>query len=188
MKRRNLLKTAILLPAALGPAQLLPQGRIYRPDFEPRNVEIEPSAANHTLDGRSLPISTPEENAVPRPMMLNERQRATLRRLAQEIVPGSESSGAPDFLEFLAASSPPAAQKQFAGGLDELERSAQRRYNRPFADLEAADAPTLLGPLRQPWTYQPADPPTAFLRQVKSDLWRFAHAGDGPRTYWYEVS
>ena len=54
MKRRNLLKSAILLPAALRPAQLLPQGRVYRPDFEPRNVEI--AAVEYLKPGQFVTI------------------------------------------------------------------------------------------------------------------------------------
>lgn len=188
MKRRNLLKTAILLPAALRPAQLLPQARVYRPDFEPRNVEIASSTANHTLDGKSLPLSTAEENAAFRPMVLSGRQRATLRRLANEIAPGADAAGAPGLLEFLAASSPHSAQRQFIDGLDELERSARQRFNRSFSELEPSEAAALLAPLREPWSYQPANPLTAFLRQLKSDVWRFTHSADTPRTYWYEVS
>jgi hypothetical protein len=121
-------------------------------------------------------------------MILSNRQRATLRRLAAEIAPGAEQAGAPEFLEFLAAASPHPTQRQFIDGLDELERSARRRYNRSFNDLERAEAGALLAPLREPWSYQPANPLSAFLRQLKSDVWRSAHTGDGPRTYWYEVS
>lgn len=188
MKRRNLLKTAVLLPAAFRPAKLLPQGRVYRPDFEPRNVEISSSTANHTLDGRPLPLSTAEENAAFRPMILGGRQRATLRRLANEIVPGSDAAGAPAFLEFLAASTPHPAQRQFLDGLDEVERSARQRYSRSFSELGPSDAGVLLAPLREPWSYQPPNPSVAFLRQLKSDLWRFAHTGEGARTYWYDVT
>lgn len=188
MKRRNLLKTAILLPAALRPPQLLPQGRVYRPDFEPRNVEIAPSTANNTLDGKALPISTAEQNAASRPMVLSDRQRATLRRLSSEIAPGAQEAGAAEFLEFLAAASPYPAQRRFIDGLDELERSARRQYTRSFSELEPAQASALLAPLREPWSYQPADPASAFLRQTKSDLWRFTHSGDSPRTYWYEIT
>ena len=188
MKRRNLLKTAVLLPAAFRPAKLLPQGRVYRPDFEPRNVEISPSSANHTLDGRPLPLSTAEENAAFHPMILGGRQRATLRRLANEMVPGADAAGAPAFLEFLAASTPNPAQRQFLDGLDEVERSARQRFSHSFSELEQAEAAALLAPLREPWSYQPASPSVAFLRQLKSDLWRFTHSGDSPRTYWYEIT
>lgn len=188
MKRRNLLKTAILLPAALRPARLRSQGRVYRPDFEPRNVEIPPSSANNTLDGHPLPIAIAEENAASRPMILDSTQRATLRRLAGEIVPGGSDAGAPEFLEFLAASSPPAMQKQFTNGLHQLQLGAKKGFNRNFNGLEADEISQLLAPLRRDWTYQPDDPPTAFLRQLKSDLWRFTHAGGRPRTYWYEIT
>ena len=188
MKRRNLLKTAILLPAALRPAQLLPQGRVYRPDFEPRNVEIAASTANQTFDGRPLPIAFAEENALARPMMLNDTQRATLRRLANEIVPGAGDTGAVQFLEFLAASSPQASQKQFIASLDGLEQAARRRLNRSFNELGTSEAGEFLSPLREAWTYQPATPLAAFLRQTKSDLWRCTHTGDGPRTYWYDIT
>lgn len=188
MKRRNLLKSAILLPAALRPAPLLPQGRVYRPDFEPRNVEIAPSTANHTLDGRALPIAVAEWNAVARPMILNDAQRATLRRLADEIVPGAGEAGAGEFLEFLAASSPQPSQKEFIAGLDGLEQAARRRHNRSFSELGTAEIGDLLSPLREAWTHQPPNPTVAFLRQLKSDLWRFTHTGDGARTYWYQIT
>lgn len=188
MNRRNLLKTAIILPAALRPAQILPQTGVYRPDFEPRNVEVTASTANHTLDGKSLPLSTAEENAASRATLLDSTRRATLRRLANEIVPGASEAGAPEFLEFLAASSPPDAQKRFASGLHQLQLSALRQYNRNFSELDERGISRLLTSLRQPWSYQPADPAAAFLRQIKSDLWRFTRTGDGPRTYWYEVS
>ena len=149
-------------------------------------------AAGYRAVGRDFPVflhpDSGEEHALARPMMLNDTQRTTLRRLANEILPGAGDAGAAQFLEFLAASSPPPAQKQFTAGIDGLEQTARRRHNRSFSELGTSEVEELLSPLREAWTYQPAKPPAAFLRQTKSDLWRFTHTGDGPRTYWYEIT
>src|SRR5579872_3258851 len=83
-------------------------------------------------------------------------QFATLERLsnilmpAHEDLPGATDAGVAEFLDFLLSASPPARQSLYRDGLDHLSAQARTRYGRPFPEITAAEADTLLAPLREP--------------------------------------
>jgi hypothetical protein len=86
-------------------------------------------------------------------------------------LPGALDAGAPEFLDFLIGKSPADRQQLYKAGLDALNAQALRQFKKAFAELDAAQAATLLAPLRQPWTYEPpADPLAHFLREAKQDV------------------
>ena len=67
--------------------------------------------------------------------------------------------------------SPVERQQLYRNGLDALNAQATRRFNKSFADTDAAQASELLAPLRQAWTYNPpADPLARFLRAANQDV------------------
>jgi hypothetical protein len=85
--------------------------------------------------------------------------------------PGAVEARAPEFLDFLLSESPLDRQLLYRVGLDGLNAQSRRRFIKPFAELDAAQAEELLTPLRARWTYQPpADPVARFLLAAKLDL------------------
>ena len=143
-----------------------------------------------------------------RPNFFNVQQFAALRRLSDLLMPavkgqpGALETGTPEFLDFLIGSSLPDRQQLYRVGLDALNAQAKKRFDRPFTELETAQAETLLTPLREPWTYEPpADPLARFLRAAKQDV-RTAtvnsregsstnassgRRGGGTGQYWYPI-
>ena len=80
---------------------------------------------------------------------------------------GGQGAGVPGFPDFRIAG----RQQVYQAGLDALNAQAEKRYRKPFAELDAAQADTLLAPLHQPWTYAPpADPLAHFLAVAKADV------------------
>jgi hypothetical protein len=78
-----------------------------------------------------------------------------------------------EFLDFLISSSPADQQQIYKNGLDALNASAKRQFGRPFADLETAQADTILKPLLVPvaWAYDPPkDPVKHFIYQAHQDI------------------
>lgn len=111
------------------------------------------------------------------PRFFNPQQFAALQKLGAVLMPplngapGSAEAHAPEFLDFLIGESPAERQQLYRDGLDALNAAARRRFNRPFAETDAAQAAELLSPLRAPWTFDPpADPLTRFLREAKNDV------------------
>jgi hypothetical protein len=55
--------------------------------------------------------------------------------------------------------------------LDQLNSRASKQFSKPFADLDASQAGSLLAPLREAWTFDPpSDPFARFLREAKQDI------------------
>jgi hypothetical protein len=85
--------------------------------------------------------------------------------------PGAVEARATEFLDFLLSESPLDRQLLYRVGLDGLNAQSRRRFIKPFAELDAAQAEELLAPLGARWTYQPpADPVARFLLAAKLDL------------------
>jgi len=100
-----------------------------------------------------------------------------LRKLSDLIMPamngtpGALDAKAPEFLDFLIGASPAERQQIYRTGLDILNAQAARQFKKPFTELDATQAGTLLAPLRQAWTYEPpTDPFARFLREAKADV------------------
>ena len=113
----------------------------------------------------------------PLPHFFSPTQFAALRRLSDLILPaigenpGALEAGAPEFLDFLIGQSPLPARVVYLAGLDALNAHATSYYTKAFAALDDSQADALLGPLREPWTYQaPTEPVALFLRHAKNDI------------------
>lgn len=136
MKRRSLLRSIAALPAA-------------------SKLAVAQSEA------APLALTTGDSVARPATRFFSDSQRATLLRLAREIVPpfngrpGATEASIPEFLEFLISQSPAADRKLYRDGLDALTRNFD------------------LTPLSSPWLYRgPADGTARFLTRLKDDLLR----------------
>ena len=164
MQRRRFFQTLAAAPAA---GALLAQ---------------QPAAAQQTPSGGSSEIPQLQTTAVdlagdPAPHFFTADQYAALRKLSELLqpamapMPGALAAGVPEFLDFLISVSPDDRQKLYREGLDALNEEAKKHTNQPFAEISAADAASVLAPLRQPWTYEaPSDPLAHFLREAKQDI------------------
>jgi hypothetical protein len=197
MKRRRFIQTLAATPAVALPVTSelraeQPASPQQRPAEEAPKLEIAPPDA--AADGVARFFSAP--------------QFAALRKLSSVLMPplnempGALEAGAPEFLDFLIGKSPADRQQLYKTGLDGLNARALRQFKKAFAEVDDAQAATLLAPLRQPWTYNPpADPFARFLREAKQDV-RTAtmnsreyttagssggRRGGGVGQYWYPI-
>ena len=103
---------------------------------------------------------------------------ATLVRLCDLLMPpiagmpGAVDADTPLFLDFLLDESPEPRKKVYAGGLDWLEAAAQKRYKRSFAQLDEAQADTLVKPWLRTWMadHPPTEPHAGFLNIAHDDI------------------
>jgi hypothetical protein len=118
-------------------------------------------------------------SGAPAPRYFNPTQFATLQKLGALLVPplknnpGALQAQAPEFLDFLISASPADRQKLYLVGLDLLEERARDKFQRPFSELNAEQAGTILHPLMvaRPWPQDlPTDPLQNFMTQVHEDL------------------
>jgi len=133
-----------------------------------------PSAAAETP---KLEAATADEAGDMSPRFFNALQFSALRRLsdilmpAMKSAPGALDAQAAEFLDFLVSESPKERQTLYRTGLDQLNAQAKKRFSKPFAELDLAQASDLLSPLREPWTYEgPSDPLAKFLWAAKQDV------------------
>lgn len=159
MKRRKFFQTLAAAPAA---GALLAQRQ-------------PPGASGGELP--KLETANAEAAAELLPHFFDPQQFAALRRLCDILqppmngMPGAIAAKAPEFLDFLIGDSPVERQHLYRSGLDVLNAAASKRYRKPFADLDAAQAAEVLAPLRAPWTYDgPTDPLARFLQAAKQDV------------------
>jgi hypothetical protein len=122
-------------------------------------------------------FSVPDAGAEPVPKFFSAPQFAALRRLSDLILPaigdtpGALDARAPEFLDFLISVSPSARKTLYRLGLDALNVTARSKFARQFAELDAAQADQVLGPLHERWTNAPPkDLQADFLRAAKSDI------------------
>lgn len=180
MRRRRFVQSLIAAPAA-APALLAQQVSPTRaPAEEPR---IEATA--------------PDQVAEATPRFFTTQQFAALRRLGRILMPslngapGAIETGAAEFLDFLIGESPAERQMVYRAGLDALNAQSRKQYGKAFAEIDGAQAESLLAPLKQPWSYDPpADPLANFLATAKADVrtatmnsreWNAAGAAGGGR-------
>ena len=196
MKRRNLMKAALAAPAM--PA-LLSQA--------PAQAQA-PAGTAPQADAPDWDASIGDDVAETRTRFFSEPQLNALRKLSGIILPsinnqpGAIDAGAPEFLDFLVGASPEPKQQLYRTGLNLLNDGAKKKFGKPFAEIEQAQAETLMAPLRQAWTYEPpADPLAHFLREAKADIRtatmnsreyasvasRGSRRGGGIGLYWYPL-
>jgi hypothetical protein len=164
MKRRRFFQTLAAAPAATA---LLGQQQPAAPPA-PRPADSE---------DLKLDTAVADQVADSVPHFFNVPQFAALRKLSGLLMPpinnapGALEAKAPEFLDFLISESPADRQRVYHAGLDALNVQAAKRYQKPFAELDAEQADALLAPLRLPWTYvPPADPLAHFLAVAKADV------------------
>ncbi len=136
-----------------------------------------PAAAGVAQEMPKLRETAPDATAQGVRRFFSTNQEATLRRLAELVVPrsgdrpGAVEAGAVEFLDFLVGASGERRRNLYRTGLDRLHDEARLRYGKPFTQLSAEQARPLLEPLMRPWTYEPpADAFARFLREVRDDL------------------
>jgi hypothetical protein len=201
MKRRRFLKTIVAAPAA--PALFAQQ-----PSAPSNSVSGAPPAAAAAGELPKIESTVADAAADMQPHFFTAQQFSALQKLSDLLMPsrkeqpGALEAQAPEFLDFLIGSSLPDRQQLYRAGLDILNAQARKRFDKPFAELDASQAEGLLAPLRQPWTYEPpADPLARFLRSAKQDVrtatinsreWNTSTASTGRRggglgQYWYSI-
>lgn len=206
MKRRRFMTNALAVPAA--PA-LMAQQQSSTSAPAPAAPQGRPMQTGQTMEVRKLDMSVAEEaGEAAAPRFFTAVQFATLRKLggmlmpARKGLPGALEAEAAEFLDFLLGQSGAERKAVYTKGLDALEAEARKKFGKPFAQLEPAQAGTLLSPLRRAWTY---DPPTDALARLlwaaKTDVRNAtlnskaynAAAGAGTRRtgvsglYWHEL-
>jgi hypothetical protein len=142
-----------------------------------QSVAALPVASALAQENPKLDVSVPDVGAEPVPHFFTAPQMGALRRLSDVILPavadtpGALDARTPEFLDFLIGESPADRKELYRTGLDALNATARRKYSKPFADLDVAQADAVLAPLHERWTYGvPKDPLSAFLRSAKADI------------------
>lgn len=197
MKRRRFIQTLAVTPAAALP--VVAEARAEE------SVATLQRSADETPKLETAALDAVGETAA---HYFSAPQFAALRKVSDLLMPplndlpGALAAGVPEFLDFLISKSPADRQQIYKAGLDALNAQALRQFKKPFADVTAEQAGTLLAPLRQPWTYEPpADPLARFLREAKADVrnatlnsheYITASAANGRRgggtgQYWYPI-
>lgn len=140
------------------------------PELKPAPVEEFPKLA----------LTGPEVSASGMAGFFNPVEFANLSRLCSLMVPaaggkpGAIEAEVPDFLDFLIGQSPGARQHLYRTGLDLLQKGAQRRYQKTFAELSDSEGATQLEPLREAASTPSAagDELRMFLQASKEDILR----------------
>jgi hypothetical protein len=184
VNRRSILQALLGLSAT----QLLP-GQSASPVT---NARLPLTAADAIAQGLSRFLSPAE--------FADFRQLGALLMPAFEGRPGAVEAEAPEFLDFLLGQSPADMQAIYRDGVRRLGAAAKDRYKKPFAQVNADEAGTLLSPLKEPWNYEePKDPYARFLKAAKiafyqatvnSRQWAASsrsRAGAGVGTYWLPI-
>lgn len=177
MKRRKFVQSLLATPAipsVLAAEQVTTKGSpAAQPKMPRRSFRHGPTNVPH------LPLTAPDLAAEPAPHYFTETQFATLRKLGELLQPplksnpGAIEAKAPEFLDFLIGASPADRQDLYLTGLDGLEIQAVDRFHKHFADLDQAQAATILKELlvARDWPRDfPSDPLKHFVAQVQEDL------------------
>ncbi len=199
MKRRKFFASAAAVPAA---GSLLAQQAPAPPAGAP------PGAGGRAMEVPKLETGIADDVAEYRPKFFNAAQMATLRKLAEILVPtpeggvGAKEAGAAEFLDFLIGASQAERQSVYLKGLDALNAAAKGKHQKTFDQVGEAEAVALLAPLKKPWTYEPStDVLTRFLHTAKADVRTAtlnskeynqnggggARRGGGTGLYWYPL-
>jgi hypothetical protein len=185
MKRRRFIQAIAASPAA--PALLAQQQPpITVPDAaSPVPPSPAPGRGGRGGGGRGLQevahIELTEVDVVgdTTPRFFNPGQFAALRKLSGILLPplkgnpGALDTDAPEFLDFLIGVSPDDRRQLYRVGIDYLNTQSRKQFGRPFADIDAAQADTILKPLFVPvaWSYDPPkDPVKHFIFQFHQDI------------------
>lgn len=94
----------------------------------------------HAAAAKSPPIDPATHVA----LVFDEHQLASVRLLAELIVPGAAASGTPEFLDKLLAVESPDTRQRFITALGAMDGAALRAHQQPFKDLTSAQQTALL--------------------------------------------
>jgi len=212
MQRRDFVK-AMIAATATAKASMAQQ-----PAAPPKTLPAQPAIApgpvpwmRGLMEVKPLPMTPLVADAIAETnaSFFNVTQMATLRHLSEVLqppydgYPGAIEAGAPEFLDFLIGVSPEDQQKMYESGLDRLDSEAHQRFNKSFAETDAAQADQLIRPWLQPWMneHPPTEPYELFISTVHVDIrtatvnsqpWSDAAHRKGQQTpnvdlYWYPI-
>lgn len=107
-------------------------------------------------------------------------QMATLVRLSEVMLPpidgrpGAIDAETPQFLDFLIGASPAPRKLVYTGGLGWLNLEAQRRFKKPFAQLDDSQIESILKPVMQTWMsdHPPTEAHSGFVTIALEDIRR----------------
>jgi hypothetical protein len=168
IKRRGFVKGLIVTPAVPLVAHQTP-GQAKAPSA--------PATAPQTPG--KLAIVAADTAAQTTQRFFTPGQFAALEKLGATLVPplqgkpGATEAGAALFLDFLVSVSPHDRQQLYRNGLDGLNITAEKHFNKPFAELDAAQVGVILKPLMvvRLWPEEmPEDPMQHFIAQAHQDL------------------
>jgi hypothetical protein len=219
MRRRDFVK-GILAASAAAKTLAGQQAATPAAPATPATVPTPPAAAvapgpvpwmRGLLDVKPLAMTplVPDAVAETNSDFFNAQQTATLRRLAEILMPplkgypGALEAGTPEFLDFLVGASPRDRQQMYVSGLDRLDAEARRLFGIPFANAEKAQADKIIRPWLRAWMtdHPPAEPFAHFINvahgdirtaTVNSQAWSDAAIAAGRHSpgvdlYWYPV-
>jgi hypothetical protein len=186
MQRRDFVKGMVAVPVAASAAlgqQAPPPSSTAPPDAAP----IAPPAAAPSGPGRrggsefkAPPVTSvvPDVIASPDLNFFTQPQLAALRRLSDLLMPplngdpGALQAEAAEFLDFLVGASPADRQFLYRQGLDRLNAEAEKRFGKPFAELNAAQADKIVRPALLPWMtdHPPTEPFSRFIAIAHQDI------------------
>jgi hypothetical protein len=136
-------------------------------------------------------------------------QMITLVRLSDVLMPtignkpGALQAGTPLFLDFLIGESGESRQKVYTSGLNWLDSESEKRYGKPFANLDDRQIDAILKPYLRTWMsdHPPAEPHADFINIAHEDIrtatinskaWSSATSSDlqgsnADSLYWYAI-
>jgi hypothetical protein len=172
MRRREFVRAVV--SAAAAPKVLLGQNQNPAPTPPapvPWTAGLNPSTPVPTAE-------IAEAVAQGEPRFFTPAQMATLTRLSDLLLPpigskpGAVAAGVPGFLDFFVGSSPADRKEIYQGGLDWLDGEAKKKYSKPFAQLDATEADTLLKPWLRTWMsdHPPMEKHADFVNVAHADI------------------
>lgn len=175
MKRRGFVQGLVLAPAAQAAlsAQQAPPNTATPPPTRPdaRGVQNVPK----------LKVTEADITADITQRFFTKDQFEALQKLGSLFAPplkgnlGALDTHAPEFIDFIIGVSPADRQKLYQNGLDHLNAEAKQKFSKPFAQLDAKQADTIIRPLMTVrfWLEdRPTDPLQDFIAYAHDDLRR----------------
>jgi hypothetical protein len=114
--------------------------------------------------------------------------------------PGALQAGTPLFLDFLIGESAESRQKVYTSGLNWLDSESEKRYGKPFANLDDRQIDTILKPYLRTWMsdHPPTEPHADFINIAHEDIrtatinskaWSSATSSgsNADSLYWYAI-
>jgi len=178
MKRRNFVQSLLVVPASAVAAE-----QAATPPPAAPQTPAAPARPQQNFRGAQnvpkLNLVQPDTAAETTTTFFTASQYSALNKLAEVLVPpiknhpGALDAHAPEFLDFLISRSPAPSQHLYRSGLDGLNASSTRHFHKPFSELDAKQADSIIRPLlvARAWDKEePKDPMQRFITQVHADL------------------